>query len=182
MWCILNSVTANRLSPLAVTLRAGAVADAPAISKLLMAAVERHVLTEISDEGRALYLAQITPDQLATKLENSASYRFYLAYAGDELVGVAALEDKAHLLYLFTHNQHHRRGIASILWQQARQDALAAGNPGFFTVDASRYALAAYWRLGFLPQGPAVEHNGVCFVPMAMRRTKARENHVSDPA
>lgn len=182
MWCILNSVTASRLAPLAVTLRVGEVSDAPAISKLLIAAVERHVLTEISDEGRALYLAQITPEQVAAKLENSASYRFYLAYAGDELVGVAALQDKAHLLYLFTHNQHHRRGIARTLWQQAHQDALAAGNPGLFTVDASRYALAAYWRLGFLPQGPAVEHNGVCFVPMAIRLTSAGETHVPDPA
>ena len=182
MWCILNSVTASRLAPLAVTLRAGEASDAPAISKLLIAASERHVLPELSAAGQAHYLAQITPEEVAAKLEQSASFRFYVAYAGDELVGVAALKENAHLYHLFTHNQHHRRGIARTLWQRVHQDALAAGNPGLFTVNASRYALPAYWRLGFLPLGPAAERNGICFVPMAIRLSSAGENHVPDAA
>lgn len=173
MWCILNSRTARPLAALPLVLRKGEATDAHAISHLLMAASVRHVLPDFSEAGQDYYSAQLAPAQIEAKLRQPEVFRFHLATLDDELLGVAAIKENMHLYYLFSDNQHRRRGIARRLWQCVLDEAVAAGNPGAFSVNASRYAVAAYWRLGFLPNGPEAECNGIRYVPMAFNQSAA---------
>ncbi|HSG22800.1 MAG TPA: GNAT family N-acetyltransferase [Azonexus sp.] len=169
----MNSRTARPVAALPLVLRKGEAADAHAISHLLMAASVRHVLPDFSVAGQEYYSAQLMPARIEAKLRQPEVFRFHLATLDDELLGVAAIKEIAHLYYLFSDNQHRRRGIARALWQRVLDEAVAAGNPGEFNVNASRYAVAAYWRLGFLPLGPEAECNGIRYVPMAFNQLAA---------
>jgi len=93
-------------------------------------------------------------------------FRFYLAEDGNELAGVAAMRGNTHLYYLFTGKPYQGRGLARRLWAHAKEEALALGNPGRFTVNASNYAVAAYERLGFRRSEAAKERKGVKYNPM----------------
>ena len=88
------------------------------------------------------------------------------AEADGALVGLVAMRDHSHLYHLFVAPAWQGRGLARALWQQVRQAALEAGNPGRFTVNASVNAVPVYGRFGFVATGPRVEKNGIAFVPM----------------
>jgi len=47
-----------------------------------------------------------------------------------------------------------------------RDEALAHGNTGSFTVNSTPHALPVYARFGFKPTGPRVETIGNAFVPL----------------
>ena len=56
------------------------------------------------------------------------------------------------------------------LWELARDGALARGNPGSFTVNASVFAEGMYRRLGFTATGPVAEMHGIRFIPMRLEQ------------
>ena len=63
---------------------------------------------------------------------------------------------------------YQRTGLAARLWARARDEALASGSAGNFTVNASNYAIAAYEKLGFRRTGSTQQKNGVLFNPMKL--------------
>jgi hypothetical protein len=52
------------------------------------------------------------------------------------------------------------------MWSRVKEDSMAQGNGGVFTVNASNYAVAAYEGLGFRRTEPRQETNGVLYNPM----------------
>lgn len=96
----------------------------------------------------------------------AANFDYRVAEADGALVGLVAMRDHSHLYHLFVAPAWQGRGLARALWQQVRQAALEAGNPGRFTVNASVNAVPVYGRFGFVATGPSVEKNGIAFVPM----------------
>ena len=85
------------------------------------------------------------------------------------IVGFVGVRDNKHLYHLFVANDFQRRGVARRLWTVAREECIAAGNPGTFTVNSSNNAVAAYERLGFVRSGPTKNDDGVLYNPMATR-------------
>jgi GNAT superfamily N-acetyltransferase len=83
-------------------------------------------------------------------------------------VGVAGIRDTTHVYHLFVAEAFHRQGLATSLWEIAKAAALAAGNPGRFTVYSSLHAVPVYERFGFRATGPEVHKHGVAFVPMEL--------------
>ena len=63
---------------------------------------------------------------------------------------------------------YQRTGLAARLWALARDEALASGSAGNFTVNASNYAIAAYEKLGFRRTESTQLKNGVLFNPMKL--------------
>jgi GNAT superfamily N-acetyltransferase len=91
---------------------------------------------------------------------------YYKATQGENLAGVVALRDNAHLYHLFVAPAFQGQGLSRMLWEHARGDALSRGNTGAFTVNATPYAVPVYERFGFQATGPRVETKGIAFVPM----------------
>ena len=82
--------------------------------------------------------------------------------------GVIAMRDHSRLYHLFVAQAQQRRGIATQLWQHARQHAITAGNPQRISVNATLYAQPIYEHYGFRTSGPKVETKGIVFVPMQL--------------
>lgn len=152
-----------------MTIRRAVVADADRISRLLTEVSREMVIADFSEAGRAYYLRQLAPAQIADAIARVEAFRFYLAEFGTVLAGVAAIRSNSHLYYLFTAADFHRKGIARQLWAQVSGEALVLGNPGLFTVNASLYAVPAYRKFGFAPMDGEQEYCGIRFVPMEYR-------------
>lgn len=149
-----------------ISIRPGTVRDAERISALVLALSVEFIVSEFNALGRAHFLADHTPDAVRARL--AGDFRFYLAEDADALAGVAAIRSSAHLYYLFVDKPYQRTGLAARLWTHARDEALASGNPGNFTVNASNYAIAAYEKLGFRRTESTQEKNGVRYNPMKL--------------
>jgi len=109
-------------------------------------------------------MGQLSAAEMEQRL--SGDFRFYLAEEGDKLAGLAAIRANAHLYYLFVAKAYQGTGLAQRLWSRVKEESLALGNPGRFTVNASNYAVRAYEKLGFRRTEPTREQNGVLYNAM----------------
>jgi GNAT superfamily N-acetyltransferase len=150
-----------------LAIRAATAADAPAISALVLS-LARYFLADPERPGDAeAFFQTISPEAIAGYIE-SGRFRYHLADAGGELAGVVAIRDGAHLYHLFIAERFHGRGVATRLWERARAEALAGGNPGRFTVNSSLFAVPLYEHLGFTASGPALTKDGIAYQPMEL--------------
>jgi GNAT superfamily N-acetyltransferase len=154
-------------------IRLGRPDDAAAVAVLVRRVTRRWILPDQPPEaGRALLARQ---GAAAQRLRMQEGHRFHLAWYGSTLVGVAALRDDSHLTQLFVGTRYHGRGIARRLWRRAMADAVRRAGTRRFTLNASRCAVPAYLRLGFVAAGPErFSPNGVLTTPMVLTRIPAR--------
>jgi GNAT superfamily N-acetyltransferase len=141
--------------------------DADAISVLITALAHYGLADPSRPEDAAPFLASISPEGVAGAL-GDARYRHHVAEEGGAIVGVVATRDDSHLYHLFVDEAFHGRGIAARLWEIARSQSVAAGNPGRFTVNATRHAVPVYERFGFVAADALQIKEGVAFVPMVL--------------
>ena len=162
-----------------IHIRLATAADADRISELVTRLAREFIAHEFSAEGRANLLNSMSPAAIERLLESG--YRYYVAEAGNTLAGVVATRDDRHLYHLFVATEFQRQGLARRLWQIARDACVSnSGTQGAmtteFTVNASRYAVAAYERLGFVVVGEQQATNGVLSVPMKLSLTSKPES------
>jgi GNAT superfamily N-acetyltransferase len=100
------------------------------------------------------------------------NFVYYVAENEREIVGVVAVRDNKHLYHLFISPRYQRCGLGKQLWQYVRQRAIAAGNPGEFTVNSSLNAVPVYQAFGFVPTSSVVEAYGVSFLPMRLAESE----------
>ena len=116
--------------------------------------------------GRAFYLKQLAPEVIAKRLADD-DFRFLVAENGDALVGVAAMQGQlAPVSPVRGQGLPARRRSLRQLWKILREEALSAGPPRSFKANVPRYAIGAYTRLGFTPDGEFRDEKGVRFQPM----------------
>ena len=145
-----------------ILVRKANVADAEAIHALI-------------EKLAPLFLQQIDFKQLSSfKLEKykeylqCSQYHFYVASEFQQIVGVIALRDPAHLYHLYVAETHHRKGIAKKLWNHVLQYQKSTHpDHKVMTVNASLNAVETYCKLGFERLADGHEKmNGLQFVPM----------------
>lgn len=146
-------------------IREANVADADAISRLILPLGERFIACDLLPEGARALLDSFQPDSIVGYFQ--AGYRYHVAEEEGRLVGVVGVRDNSHLYHLFVDEDYHRQGVARRLWNVAQQAAITAGNPGRFTINSSPYAVPVYRRFGFVETGPADCTKGVVSIPMA---------------
>lgn len=139
--------------------------DVPAVAALFQAAAGEFIVNE-SPDGAPQFMAD--NDEAGFRKHVAAGYVYHVAHVGDALVGFVAVRELTHLYHLFVDKRWHRQGIARRLWDHGRDAALAAGNPGYFTVNASNFALPLYAALGFVPTAPLQFVNSLYFTPMRL--------------
>lgn len=145
-------------------LRAGTAADAEAIAALI-ASFHREVTTHPDGVGAEHYFASVSTESERGYLA-SERYRYLVAEVGPELLGFIAMRDTSHVFHLFVARQHHRRGIARRLWQEAHAQGVAAGKSARFTVNSSLGAVPTYRSFGFEPTGDVASIHGISYQPM----------------
>ena len=147
-----------------VTIRPARHEDVDAISGLVTTLSQAFIAPLYSATGAAVLLEGMTGEETRKRME--LGFRYLVAVDGEQIVGVGAIKENSHLYHLFVAESHHGKGIARRLWENLRDTALAAGNPGRITVNSSRYAVPVYERFGFVKDGGITEKNEVTCQPM----------------
>ncbi|WP_239948236.1 GNAT family N-acetyltransferase [Dyella terrae] len=93
--------------------------------------------------------------------------RFHLAFLAGVLVGVAAVRNDSHVVYLFVSTRYQGQGIARKLWDRLRNDCERRAGTRVFTLNAAEGAVPVYQRFGFVvDRDPARLRGKVVAVPM----------------
>lgn len=140
--------------------------DIPAVAGLFGALAMEYIVNDSAPEAASKFVRDNDAD--AVRRLVAAGMRYHVAERGDKIVGFVALRDRKHLYHLFVDTPFHRQGIATALWAVAREEAIAAGNPGVFTVNASNYALPVYQKMGFVQTEPMQLKDGLYYNPMQL--------------
>jgi ribosomal protein S18 acetylase RimI-like enzyme len=149
-----------------MTIREANATDAEAVSDLVSALSDKYIASDLSAEGRVALLRSMTPDAIRKYM--NTGYRYHVAEARGQIVGVVGVRDNKHLYHLFVAEDYQGKGVARALWHIAKQSSELAGNSAEFTVNSSQYAKGLYEKLGFVAQSGPVEKNGVVFIPMKL--------------
>ena len=149
-----------------LVIRRAVGADASSISALLSDLAPYFSSSSVTGTA-PWFLAAVTPSAIAEYI-GADRFRVFVGQIGPTLAGVVALRDNTHVHHLFVARKFHRHGVATALWQHAKADALANGNPTGFTVRSSEFAVPLYARLGFRIAGPRAEKDGIAWVPMQL--------------
>lgn len=150
-----------------ISIRPATAEDLAPISQLTTELAVEFLLPACTPEGAAELLRHFSLEAARQRFE--AGDRHFVALSQGTLVGVIVMRQNRHLLHLFVDRGSQGRGVARALWDVAREACLDAGNPGEFTVNASRNARGVYEAFGFVPQEETVL-NGVPFTPMTLTR------------
>ena len=141
--------------------------DAAAIAALVCALASYALADPSRPEDAADFFAGITETSFDALLRDPR-FRFHVAVDHDELVAIVAMRDDTHLYHLFVAEDRHGQGLGKRLWHVAKDDTMARGHDGPFTVNASLWAVPVYERFGFVPTDTVQTANGVAFVPMIL--------------
>jgi GNAT superfamily N-acetyltransferase len=149
-----------------MNLRHATVADADAIAGLI-AGFHREITGHPDGVGAEPYVAAVSVEAVRGYLA-SARYAYTVAERDGEVRGFIALRDGGHVFHLFVARDAQGQGLARRLWQHARAQALPAGAPAAFTVNASLNAVPVYRAFGFEATGDVTSVHGISFLPMRL--------------
>jgi len=155
-----------------LSIRPAVEPDAEEISALIYSQLH-HRAPSTSEPAPAEFLAGFAPPTIREHIGNRR-YRYLVALAGGQVVGVLGVRDGQHLLHLFVAESFQRRGIARALWNRIRLELLAGSGEVSLSVNSSVYAVSVYERFGFTAAGPQVQGAGVVYIPM---RLTLRDSH-----
>lgn len=139
-------------------------ADLPAAAALLRSLALEFILHDSAPEAVDMFISQHNEAGLRGFMR--AGIQYYAAQDDGILAGFIAVRDNRHVFHMFVDRSRHGQGLASRLWRHARAQALARGNPGVFTVNASNYAVPMYEAMGFRRTAPTQTTHGIAFNPM----------------
>lgn len=147
-------------------MRLATMEDADGISRLAYPLAAKHIAVDFDDQGRQRLLASLEPRAIGLSL--AGGMRYHVAVEDGVVHGVIGMRDDSHVYHLFVAESLQRQGLATRLWQVARQACVAAGNTGAYTVNSSRQAIPFYCSLGFVETGPAECRGGIVATPMRL--------------
>lgn len=148
-------------------IREARLEDTAAISNLIIDVSRVYLFDDFSPDAQLKFLENFSPEQCLERLR--ANFRYVVDERDSKIVGVIGFRDESHLFSLFVLPQYHGLGIARALFEHtlAILQGLSLGQT--LTVNASRYALPFYQRLGFIIDSSSEIHNGVLHIPMTRR-------------
>ncbi len=140
--------------------------DAEKISELIYSLIHLF-FAEPDGKGAEHFLQMSTPAGLAAFMAQP-NINYLLGEDDGVFCGVVAVRNNSHLQHLYVAPSFQGRGVGKYLWETARDQAIAAGNNGEFTVNSSLNAIPFYKRMGFDATGDVSLTGGLRFQPMKM--------------
>lgn len=149
-----------------ITVRQTHPSDAAAISLLVQTSFLELAATDWEVEGRQFFLEQSSEKAMEEKLK-MAVYSAG-AFENDEMIGFILMPSAALLGMLFVHPQRLRQGVATALWDRARQH-IETHFTQIKTVElnATPYAVRFYRSIGFNPISAEFKRDGCTATRMA---------------
>ncbi len=149
-----------------VAIRPAKLEDAQSISDLIGPLAERFVVQGGRPPARAVP-GSVMPAAIARCIADR-EFIYLVGVRDATIVGAVAVRARRHLYHLFVAAALQRQGIGRTLWQAVSTAAIAAGNPGLFTVNAVPNAIPVYECFGFRATGPLLCTDGIARVPMVV--------------
>jgi GNAT superfamily N-acetyltransferase len=149
-----------------ITIRKAKASDAAKISELIYSLMHLF-FAEPDGKGAEHFLQMSTPDGLAAFMAQP-NINYLLGEEDGVFCGVVAVRNHSHLQHLYVVPSFQGRGVGKYLWEIARDQAVAAGNDGEFTVNASLNAIPFYKCMGFETVGDVLLAGGLRFQPMTL--------------
>lgn len=141
------------------------VDDAPAVSRLVRRVARRWIMPGQPPEAVEALERSLRAPVVRQRMEDDL--RFHLAFLAGVLVGVAAVRNDSHVVYLFVSTRYQGQGIARKLWDRLRNDCERRAGMRVFTLNAAEGAVPVYQRFGFVvDRDPARLRGKVVAVPM----------------
>ncbi|MDG4555606.1 MAG: GNAT family N-acetyltransferase [Candidatus Competibacter sp.] len=150
-----------------MNIRAATIADAEAISALIMD-LSDPFYTSPTREGAEPFLASVSTEAQRGYIA-AGNFSYHVAESDGGLVAVVALRDNSHLFHLFVAKPLQGTGLARRLWNIVKNNAMAAGNRGQFTVNSSLNAVPIYEKFGFVRKGEVQYIHGISCQPMQLQ-------------
>jgi len=147
-------------------IRTARYADVEAISQLIAPLVIKHILPGCSEQGAEILLKSMNSESIENYF--SFGYQYWLGEVDNQLMAVIGIKENSHLYHLFVADPFQGRGHAQQLWQHAKAECLASGNPGVFTVNSALNAAPVYRKWGFEPLCEVRERSGIKDIPMRL--------------
>ncbi|UCF99929.1 MAG: GNAT family N-acetyltransferase [Spirochaetaceae bacterium] len=141
--------------------------DAEAVSKLIRRSFQQCIADTYTERGIKHFM-KITSKQamLRRKRKNQL---ILVAESDAAIAGLVAVRNGNHLNLLFVAPEFHRRGIGTLLFQDAlARMKTAIPDLSVVTVNSSAYALPFYTKLGFRAKSSAYFRKGMKITPMEL--------------
>ena len=114
----------------------------------------------VDNTGREEFSTQM----LKSLIENPDIH--YFAYKqSNQIVGVIAYREPAHIVHFFVSKNHQGKGIGRCLWQHVESMMKSSGIK-LITVNSSCYAEKIYKKMGFESVSEVIEAYGLRFIKM----------------
>lgn len=134
------------------------------VSDLMSAVFHRSMENTYSDEGREIFLNEISLASLQKRFFDQST--FYLCCQNDEIKGVLELENPSHIAFLFVEKEG--AGTGRLLCTKLFDDL----QEGYVTVGAFSMAVGFYEGLGFEKVSEENSSDLMPFTLMAKRLSK----------
>lgn len=148
-------------------IRAASTADIEAISALITHLTQVYIAPTCTEVGAQTLVNAMSVESVAHYFALGYQYHVAMNEAG-ELVGVVGVKDNSHLYHLFVADSVKGQGLSRQLWELAKAECLAKGNPGTFTVNSALNSLHVYQHFGFIALGDIRERGGIRDIPMQL--------------
>lgn len=117
-----------------------------------------------TEEGINSFYKFIDKDNIKNKLLNN-EITLYGCFLDGKIIGVIGLRNPNHICLLFIDKMHHKKGLASKLYNIIKNSCLNSSSREI-TVNSSCYAVEFYHKLGFIDTDKETIKDGIRFTPM----------------
>lgn len=123
---------------------------------------------QYSQEGINQFISQILENQQFIHKFNTGEQTMIGAFYNDKIIGVLAISIRNHISLLFVDKEHHRKGIATKLFDEMLNISKSK-NIDTIKLNSAPYAIPFYKNLGFIPTDTEQSINGIRYTPMEFK-------------
>jgi GNAT superfamily N-acetyltransferase len=160
-----------------IAIRKAIASDAEKVSELIYSHMHLF-LVDPDGIGAENFLKNCTPAGLADFMMQP-EINYLIGEDDGVFCGAAAVRNRSHLQHLYIVPAYQRRGLGKYLWETARDQAIAAGNAGQFTVNAVLSAIPFYQRMDFESVGDVSLAGGLRCQPMKLIQARKKSVNVA---
>ncbi len=135
------------------------------ISEMVKSAAEELRGVDFNEEGWNLFVESNTAEKFEGIISNP-EFLVFCCFENEKVIGLISLQNLSKVVQLFVHPMARKRGIATKLWNFAKEYSLKNGSSGQYWLRSSSIALPVYKKFGFVPEGERRVFNGISFQVM----------------